>query len=218
LAGKANITDRSSVAATVSIAHERFGPIDVLVNNAGGVHHLCPRSEDYFDDEEARRWEIDLNINGVTNCIQAVASDMLDRGQGSIINIGSGSSTSGRGAANVVHYGALKGYMNSLTIGLAFEWAPRGVRINNILPGWIVPYKEEHVGEGSFWNRFGFEQQGRPDDFQRALEEGTLFNVGIVPMGRLGRPEDIARLALFLASDVSGYITGQNISVAGSGP
>ncbi len=87
--------------------------------------------------------------------------------------------------------------------------------MNNICPGWIVPHTAEAVGEGSFWNRFGFQQIGRPEDMERARREGTLFNMSSLPIPRLGRPEDIAYLALFLASDRSSYITGQLISVSG---
>jgi NAD(P)-dependent dehydrogenase (short-subunit alcohol dehydrogenase family) len=132
-----------------------------------------------------------------------------------VINISSNSSLLGEAAAAVVHYGSLKGFVNSFTKTLAWEWARRGVRVNNICPGWIVPEKEELVGPGSFWNRFGFETIGRPDEMQKALDEGTLYNMSSLPIPRLGRPEDIAKLALFLASDVSSYITGQLISVSG---
>jgi hypothetical protein len=85
----------------------------------------------------------------------------------------------------------------------------------NICPGWIVPEDEKDVGGDSFWKRFGFDMMGTPDQMQAALEDGTLWNMSGLPIPRLGRPEDIANLSLFLASDVSGYITGQLISVSG---
>jgi len=207
-----DVTDRASVDAMVAQCNEQFGPVDILVNNAGGVAHPAPFEE---LDDEARRWEVALNLDGVVNCCQAVASDMLGRGAGSVINISSNSSLLGEAAAGVVHYGALKGFVNSFSKSLAWEWAKRGVRVNNICPGWIVPEEASHVGSGSFWNRFGFETMGRPDEMQQALEDGSLHNMSGLPIPRLGRPEDIASLALFLASDVSSYITGQLISVSG---
>ncbi len=207
-----DVTSRGSVDAMVDACREQLGPVDVLVNNAGGVAHPAAFEE---IDEDARRWEVALNIDGVVNCCQAVSSDMLERGTGSIVNISSNSSLLGEAAAGVVHYGGMKGFVNSFSKALAWEWAKRGVRVNNICPGWIVPEEADQVGPGSFWNRFGFEQMGRPDDMQRALEDGTLHNMSGLPIPRLGRPEDIAYLALFLASEVSSYITGQLISVSG---
>ncbi len=212
LAVKTDVTDRASVDAMVARTHEVFGPVDILVNNAGGVAH--PSDFEKLD-EEARRWEIALNVDGVVNCCQAVADDMLSRKTGSVINISSNSSLLGEAAANIVHYGGVKGFVNSFSKGLAWEWAKKGVRVNNICPGWIVPRDESEVGEGSFWNRFGFETMGKPDDMEKALAEGSLYNMSGLPIPRLGRPEDIAWLALFLASERSGYITGQLISVSG---
>lgn len=212
LAIATDITKRDSVDAMVSQCRERFGPVDILVNNAGGVAHPSA-FEEY--DVDARRWEIALNVDGVVNCCQAVSEDMLGRAQGSIVNISSNSSLLGEAAMNVVHYGGLKGFVNSFSKALAWEWAKRGVRVNNICPGWIVPEKDEHVGEGSFWSRFGFETMGRPDDMAKALDDGTLYNMSGLPIPRLGRPEDIANLALFLSSDAASYITGQMISVSG---
>ena len=206
-----DVTDRASVDSMVEECHKAFGLVDVLVNNAGGVAETSTLET---LSKENRDWEIKLNIDGVVNCCQAVAKDMLGR-SGSIINISSNSSLLGEAAAGIAHYGGVKGFVNSFSKSLAWEWAKQGVRVNNICPGWIVPEKEEHVGEGSFWNRFGFEMIGRPDDMQRDLEEGTLFNMSGLPIPRLGRPEDIANLTMFLASDVSGYITGQMISVSG---
>ena len=205
LAIATDITNRASVDAMVAQCRDELGPIDILVNNAGGVATPSP-FEDL--DEESRRWEVGLNVDGVVNCCQAVSSDMLGRGTGSIVNISSNSSLLGEAAMNVVHYGGLKGFVNSFSKSLAWEWAKRGVRVNNICPGWIVPEKEEHVGAGSFWNRFGFETMGRPDEMEAALEDGSLYNMSGLPIPRLGRPEDIANLALFLSSDAASYITG----------
>lgn len=212
LAIKTDITNRASVDAMVAQCHDELGPIDILVNNAGGVATPSP-FEDL--DEESRRWEVSLNVDGVVNCCQAVSNDMLGRGTGSIVNISSNSSLLGEAAMNVVHYGGLKGFVNSFSKALAWEWAKQGVRVNNICPGWIVPEKEEHVGAGSFWNRFGFETMGRPSEMKAALEDGSLYNMSGLPIPRLGRPEDIANLALFLSSDAASYITGQLISVSG---
>ncbi|MBK7814350.1 MAG: SDR family oxidoreductase [Rhodocyclaceae bacterium] len=207
-----DVTQRASVDAMLAEARRCFGSVDVLVNNAGGVDHPSAFAD---LDEAARRWEIALNIDGVVNCCQAVAGDMLARGSGSIINISSNSSLLGEAAAGVAHYGATKGFVNSLSKALAWEWAKQGVRVNNICPGWIVPHAAADVGGGSFWHRFGFEQLGKPEDMERARQDGTLFNMSGLPMPRLGRPEDIAHLALFLASNRSSYITGQLISVSG---
>lgn len=212
LAVATDVTDRASVDTMVARCNEAFGPVDVLVNNAGGA--AGPADFEKFD-KEGRQWEIAVNIDGVVNCCQAVADDMLGRSTGSIINISSNSSLLGEAAANIVHYGGVKGFVNSFSKSLAWEWASKGVRVNNICPGWIVPEKEEHVGAGSFWRKFGFDMMGRPDEMETALNDGTLYNMSSLPIPKLGRPEDIAYLSLFLASDLSGYITGQLISVSG---
>lgn len=209
---KTDVTDKQSVLDMVAVCQQEFGPVDVLVNNAGGVATPSPLEQ---LDDESRDWEVKLNIDGVVNCCQAVSGDMLGRAAGSVINISSNSSLLGEAAAGIAHYGGVKGFVNSFSKALAWEWAKQGVRVNNICPGWIVPEQAEDVGEGSFWNRFGFEQIGRPDEMQKALEDGTLYNMSGLPIPRLGRPEDIAYLTMFLASDVSGYITGQMISVSG---
>ncbi len=212
LSVKTDVTDRASVDAMVAVAHEKFGLVDVLVNNAGGVPAQGPFEE---MTSETRDWERKLNEDGVINCTQAVAHDMLSRSTGSVINISSNSGLLGEASQQIVHYGAVKGFVNSFSKSLAYEWGPRGVRVNNIAPGWIVPYKNDDVGPGSFWNRLVVDNRGKPEQMQEALEGGHLQNMANLPIKRLGRPEDIAYLALFLASDVSGYITGQLISVSG---
>jgi NAD(P)-dependent dehydrogenase (short-subunit alcohol dehydrogenase family) len=210
VAVKTDVTQRASVDAMVEVAHKNFGPVDVLVNNAGGVFRNTPFEQ---LSEETRKWEIALNIDGVVNCTQAVSADMLSRAKGSVINISSNSSVVGEAAQSIVHYGSVKGFVNSFTKTLAYEWGPKGIRVNNIAPGWIVPYKNEDIAAGSFWNRLEF--VGTPEGMNKALEDGTLPNMSGIPIKKLGRPEDIAYLAMFLASDLSGYITGQMISVSG---
>jgi NAD(P)-dependent dehydrogenase (short-subunit alcohol dehydrogenase family) len=123
LAVATDVTDTASVAAMLDRAHERFGAVDVLVNNAGGVARHCA-FEDL--DEQTRRWELALNVDGVVNCTLAVAADMLSRGKGSVVNISSNSSLLGEAAHNIVHYGAAKGFVNSFTKSLAWEWGPQG--------------------------------------------------------------------------------------------
>src|SRR5690625_8039771 len=91
--------------------------------------------------------------------------------QCSIINITSNSALDPEAAHYVAHYGATKGYVNTLTKALAYEWAGTGVRINNVAPGWIVPHSTEHAGQGSFWNRFGYEVYGKPDEMEEQRSE-----------------------------------------------
>jgi len=208
----ADITSRAGADAMVAATHEAFGPVDVLINNAGGATE--PADFEKLTEKD-RRWEIAINCDGTVNCCQAVAADMLGRGSGSIVNISSNAAQLGDAAVTMVHYGSVKGFINSFSKALAYEWGPRGVRVNNISPGWIVPHADEHVGQQSFWNRYGFTMMGTTAGMQKAMEDGTLFNMHNLPIKRLGRPEDIANLALFLASDRSGYITGQRIGVGG---
>ncbi len=204
-----DVTDRASVDGMIAQAHEHFGPVRALVNNAGGLAHRGAFEEINAD---ARAWEIALNINGVVNCSLAASEDMIKAGRGSIVNISSLSSLQGQAAHHNAHYGAAKGFVDSLTRGLAYEWAPRGIRVNNIAPGWTVPRTLDEVGAGSAWKRIALRT---PDEMQQDLEAGNLRNMSGIPLGRLGRPEDIAALACFLSSDAASYVTGQRIAVSG---
>jgi NAD(P)-dependent dehydrogenase (short-subunit alcohol dehydrogenase family) len=212
LAVQTDVTDRASIDRMIARCHEAFGPVDILVNNAGGAQR--PVAFEALDDDTLK-WDLALNAEAVVYCCQAAGKDMLERGGGVIVNISSNGALLSEAANNLVSYGAAKGYVNVLTKALAGEWAKRGIRVNTICPGWIVPEKEEEAGEGSLWRRFGFDLIGKPDDMQKALEDGTLYNMSSLPIPRLGRPKDVAYLALFLASDVSSYVTGQMISVSG---
>ena len=207
-----DIRQENQVTALIQAALSIAGRIDILVNNSGIMGPVKP-----IEDITVEEWEdtLAVNLRGMFLCCKHTIPPMKKQGSGTIVNISSNSSLLGEAAANIVHYGSVKGFVNSFTKSLAWEWAKKGVRVNNICPGWIVPEDEANVGGESFWKRYGFEMMGTPDQMQQALEDGTLFNMSGLPIPRLGRPEDIAYLCLFLASDVSGYITGQMISVSG---
>ena len=208
-----DVTDEAAVERCVAEAESRFGPVEVLVNNAGGVYYPRPFLEKPRDEAE---WEVNLNVWGVYNCTRAVGRGMVERGRGSVVNITSNSALAAEAANQVAVYGGTKGFVMSFSKGLAYEWGPSGVRVNCIAPGWIVPHRAEDVGEGSFWNKYGFEFFGTPESMQAAAETGEAnFNVSSQPIRRIGRPEDIADLALFFASTRSAHLTGQLVSVSG---
>ena len=210
---KTDVTDTGSVADLIARTHEVFGDIHVLVNNAGGVAY--PRNWEEKPADEMQ-WEVDLNVWGVVHCTNAVGAQMLARGSGAIVNITSNSALEPSAGNMVANYAGTKGYVMSMSKALAYEWGPKGVRINCVAPGWIVPYEEDHVGEGSFWRKYGYDFFGTPEQMAAAAQgEGDLFNVDGQPIRRIGRPEDIADVALFLASGRAKHLTGQLISVSG---
>jgi NAD(P)-dependent dehydrogenase (short-subunit alcohol dehydrogenase family) len=210
---KTDVSKRDSVDAMIEAAHHHFGPVDALVNNAGG--NKRPGLLHEIDDEEFRRYNVALNMDGVMNCTLAAARDMFEAGKGSIVNISSNASVSGLSSRGVVHYAGMKGFVNSLGKGLAVEWAERGIRINTIAPGLIVPHASEHIrGTSSRWHREDL--RGRAEDLGNDLDSPLFVNSGSL-IRRVGRPEDIAYLAMFFVSDRSSYITGQLVSVSGGG-
>jgi NAD(P)-dependent dehydrogenase (short-subunit alcohol dehydrogenase family) len=217
LAGRAllvrtDVTDRASVEAMAAETEGRLGPIDVLVNNAGGVAY--PRN--FLDKpQDEAEWEVNLNVWGVFHCTRVVGAGMVARKQGSIVNITSNSALVPAAGNMVATYAGTKGFVMSFSKAVAYEWGPLGVRVNCIAPGWIVPYEKDHVGEGSFWKKYGYEFFGTPEQMAAAAESGNMFNVEGQPIRRIGRPEDIAWLALFFASPRASHLTGQLVSVSG---
>ncbi len=207
-----DVTQPAAVAALRERAEAAFGPAEVLVNNAGGVYFPRPFLDKPRDEME---WEVNLNLWGVVNCSREFGAGMVARGRGSIVNITSNSALLPAAANQVANYGGAKGYVMSLSKALAFEWGPQGVRVNCVSPGWIVPHEKDHVGAGSFWKKYGYEFFGTPEQMAQQAESGELFNVGAQPLRRIGRPEDIAWLTLFLASDRAAHLTGQLVSVSG---
>ena len=167
---------------------DQYGKLDILVNNAG-INKRLPALE--LDLDEYRRI-ITTNLHAVFALCQAAGRHMVSAESGKIINIGSLTST--YGLKNVSAYAASKGGLLQLTRALATEWARYNVQVNLIAPGFI-----------------------RTDLNQRLWEEQEISDwvIGNTPAGRLGRPEDIAGAAVFLASSASDFITGISLTVDG---
>ncbi len=173
--------------AMVQASAEVFGRLDILVNNAA----IFPRSP--FLDMEPESWDIVLNVNlrGSVFAAQAAARLMVARKAGGVIV--NTSSQAVRGVTRSAHYVASKGAIISLTRAMALELAPYGIRVNAVSPGLIdtaqprIVHTEEEL-----------EERGR-----------------LVPLGRIGQPDDIAGMVAFLVSDEASYVTGQTIQVNG---
>ncbi len=200
-----DVTDWDSAQAMVKTTLDRFGRIDVLVNNAGGTTGMAR-----FINKEREEWarEIDLNYWSVINCTRAVVDNMIERRYGRIVNISSNGGINGQAAISTAVYGGLKGGVMALSRALAWEFGEYGITVNCASPGWIVPHSRDDTGRDSFWNKFGY------DYFTPEKLEGYTRSW---PVRRLGRPEDIAYTVLFFASEHAGFLTGQTVSVSGGG-
>lgn len=186
LALACNVADGASVAAAMATVVERFGRLDVLVNNAG------VGSVDAFLDTPDEHWQrvIGVNLTGVFLCSREAARLMHQSGQGGVIvNLSSTAAISGEGPS---HYCASKAGVMGLTRSLARELAPSRIRVNTIVPG---PTNTPMMA-------------GIPDDWMQSM-------VKAIPLGRMCEPSEIAAVAAFLASDDASFITGQNIAVNG---
>jgi len=181
-----NVADSKAVAETFASIVQRFGRIDILVNNAG------IGSVDSFADISDETWArvTGVNLDGAFYCArEAVRAMQKAAAPGVIVNVASTAAVSGDGPA---HYVASKAALIGLTRSMAKELAPQGIRVNTLVPG---PTNTPMM-------------QGIPKEWSEAIIKG-------VPLGRMAEPEDIARAALFLASDDSGFVTGQNLAVNG---
>jgi 2-hydroxycyclohexanecarboxyl-CoA dehydrogenase len=186
----ADVTDRTQVEAALSAIRAQLGPVTVLVN-AAGLDGFKRFIDITFDE-----WQkvIDVNLNGVFHCTQAVLPDMVDAGWGRIVNISSSSTHSG--TANMSHYVAAKSAVNGLTKSLALEYGPAGITVNAVPPGFIDTPMLRNA-----------EARGRLGNVQATIDA--------TPVRRMGKPEDIAAACAFLISEEAGYITGQILGVNG---
>ena len=183
--------DVRSTEAVDALAKE-FGPVDVLVNCAGWVHHgtVLDTGDDAWDRS------FDLNVRSMHRTIRAFLPGMLQKGAGSILNIASGAS-SVRGIPNRYVYGTTKAAVIGLTKSVAADYIKQGVRANAICPGTIQsPSLDERIAA-----------QAKAGG--QSLDVVRQAFIDRQPMGRLGTAEEIAWLAVYLASDESSYTTGQ---------
>jgi len=183
-----DITDYEAVRKAVEAA----GPVDILVNNAGwDMFKPFLKTDPAF-------WQkiIAINLVGPMNLLHCVLPGMVARGGGKVVNI---ASDAGRvGSSGEAPYSACKGGIIAMTKTLSRELATKGVRLNTVCPGLTETGMLESFMQGA----------GNPDKLREAYTRA-------VPIGRLGKPEDIAGAVLFLASDDADFITGQTISVSG---
>jgi 3-oxoacyl-[acyl-carrier protein] reductase len=186
LAVQADVADRASVTACVQRVEKELGPVTILVNNAGVI------ADGLFVRLTPEEWNkvIQTNLGGVFHFCHELAFPMMQRRKGRIINISSVAATHvNPGQAN---YAASKGAINSFTRALAVELAKRGVTVNAIAPGFIET------------------------DMSAAVRNKAGDRIAkYIPMRRIGTPEDVARVAVFLAGPDSAYITGQVLTVDG---
>ncbi|MBI2527393.1 MAG: glucose 1-dehydrogenase [Candidatus Rokubacteria bacterium] len=189
LAVAADVRRSTAVDAIVTATLDAFGTPDILVNNAGIQLTRKP-----FVEVTEEEWlaEFDANVHGVFRCCRAVGPLMLERGRGAVVNIASTAGAVGR--AGLVGYTADKGAVIQLTRSLAREWAPAGIRVNGIGPGWIDTAAAAQVASTA-------------DLRARLLAQ--------VPLGRIGRPEEVAWLALYLVSPAAALVTGQTFFIDG---
>jgi NAD(P)-dependent dehydrogenase (short-subunit alcohol dehydrogenase family) len=185
----ADVTSEEAVTGAVAAAIERLGHIDIVMNNAGGSNFMVP-----FADLRLPGWDkiMRLNVNSTVYVCHAVAGHLLERGGGSVINVASVGGLAG--APLISPYGAAKAAVISLTRSLAVEWAPRGVRVNALCPGWTATELNRNL-----WSD----------------ETAARATVATVPMQRWARVEEMAGPAVFLASDASSYMTGQTLVIDG---
>lgn len=186
LAVQADITSRAQVEAMFSKAEDAFGPVELLVNNAGIAQQKL------FTDLTDEDWDrvFDVSVKGMFYCCRRAVPSMIRRHRGNIINL---SSMWGQvGAACEVHYSAAKGAVIAFTKALAQELGPSGIRVNCVAPGVIATEMNAALSE----------------ETMEALKEET-------PLGIIGSPEDAAESILFLASDKAAFITGQVLAPNG---
>jgi len=186
-----DVRDEAQVSSTIESATRKFGRIDIVINCAGvpggGPVHMIPSEE----------WDrvIDVNLKGTFLVCKHVLLKMIEQGAGSIVNIASIEGIEGTEGGSM--YNASKGGVVLLTRNMAMDYARKGIRVNVICPGFI----DTPMAKGVFENEF-------LEGFKEKVIGATLLN-------RLGRPEEIASAALFLASDDASFITGQALIVDG---
>ena len=199
IAVKTDVTSKKEVDDLVQKTLKKFGSIDILVSNAGvsSMEYVVDMPEDKWD------FNMDINLKGTFLVTQAVAKEMIKKQNGKIICI---ASMAGKGgAATQAHYHASKHGVIAYVKSLAMELASSGITVNSVCPGAIKTSMQDREVKWSAEIRGAGAQ---PDDIREEL-------VNFTPLGRIGQPEDVAKVVVFLASDDSSFMTGQAINVTG---
>ena len=185
----ADVTDPDSVSAAVAAVEDALGPLALAVNSAGIANATA--AED-LPLEQFKRL-LDVNLNGDFLCCQAEGRRMLEQGRGVIVNIASMSGTIVNRDLLQVHYNASKAAVIHLSKSLAMEWAPRGIRVNSISPGYTAT-----------------PMNSRPE----VAEQVKRFEAD-TPLGRMAQPTEMVGPAVFLLSDAASFVTGIDLIVDG---
>lgn len=189
LAVRADVTKTADIRSMIDEVEDKLGAVDILVNNAGS---LVERLRTLELTEE--RWDevFDLNAKSAFFAAQAVIPKMLEKGSGVIVNVTSIAGRNG-GALGSIHYSSAKGAMLTMTKGLAKEFGSQGIRINAVSPGVIdTPFHETF-----------------------STPEAMKNFANIIPMGRVGKSVEVARVIGFLASEAASYLCGETIEING---
>jgi NAD(P)-dependent dehydrogenase (short-subunit alcohol dehydrogenase family) len=186
---QADVARASEVESLVERTVAELGPVDILVNNAGS---LVERLRILELTEE--RWDevIDLNLKSAFLCCRAVAASMMERKTGAIVNVSSIAGRNG-GALGSIHYSTAKGGLITFTKGLAKELGAFGVRVNAVSPGVIDTRYHEQFSSPEMMKTYA----------------------GMIPLGRVGAPAEVAQVICFLASEAAGYLAGETIEING---
>ena len=186
-----DVSDSAQADRLIAAALARFGRLDVLINNAALVSDNTPTPIWDISDAE---WQgaLDVNLSGAFYCARAAAKPMSERGKGKIVNVASGFGL--RGGRDIYMYCCTKGGVLQLTRVLSFSLARHGITANSIVPGFIPTV-------------------GTDSDIRDVLPRSGAY----LPTGKLGRPEDIGPVAVFLSSAASDYMTGETFTLDGGG-
>ena len=191
LAVSTDVTDSTQVDRLIATTIDHFGHIDVLINNAGAVRENVRKPIWEITDREWH-FEMDVNLTGAFFCARSASKPMADRGSGKIINVASGFGL--RGGRDIYMYCCSKGGMIQLSRVLSFSLARHGITANTIVPGFIPTVNAtESMGDA-------------------VPQSGDLL-----PIGKLGKPEDLGPLAVFLSSEASDYMSGEMFIADGGG-
>lgn len=208
LAIKADVTNPDQVNEMVRRTLDGFKKVDILVNNAGIIYSDAgPATRKLFANSTPGEWqgEINLILYGVINCTKAVIEHMMKRKSGRIVNIASDAGRTG-GFSTMSLYGAAKGGVIAFTKQIATEVASYGITVNVVSPGFVKTTRAIMAERQKETNPESYNY------YKKHIEEPILKTI---PLGRIGEPQDIANMVVFLVSDAASWVTGQTISVNG---